>query len=121
MDDREQKRAVRKAELAERVRQTDRDDFVRESMKLRQGKEYFYWLLSVTGLNSNPFATNALTMSFQCGEFNIGQQVRDHIIQVSPSSYLQMLQEKENERLASLRDDTGSDEDTGDSGGEVVS
>ena len=110
MDERGQRKLDRRMVAAERARALARSDFVREAMKLRQGREYFYWLLGITGLNANPFTTNALTMSFRCGEVNIGQQVRDHMIEVAPDHYLAMLKEKEDERLASNRDEPSGDD-----------
>jgi hypothetical protein len=94
---RREKRREREADLAKR-------DFVRAGMQHRQGREFFYWLLAITGLKSNPFTTNALTMSFKCGEANIGQQVQGLLIEVAPKLYLEMLEEQESDRSSTESD-----------------
>lgn len=111
LDDRELRRQDRKTTARLNAQEAARKDFIRASMGLRQGREYFYWLLGITNLNANPFTSNALTTAFNCGEANVGQQVRDHLIAVSPDHYLTMLKEKEDERLDSLRDTPTGDGD----------
>lgn len=83
------KKAARKEfELAKR-----RDDFIRAAMQHPQGRDWFYWLLGVTGLNANCFASNALNMSFNCGQSNVGMRVQGELIRCSPKLYVQMLEE----------------------------
>lgn len=108
--DKEQKKAEKKIRVLEKQAEIDRNDFIREAMKLRQGREYIYWLLSITNLHANPFTGNALMTSFRCGELNIGQQIREHVIAMAPTEFLTMLQEKENDRTSSPDFDYGTSE-----------
>lgn len=112
MNENDEKRRFRKLQLQSRLRKSRLDDFVKAAFQHQQGREYFYFLLEICGIGKNPFTANALTTSFSCGELNVGQQIQAHIIEVSPDGYLQMLKEKEEERLNAERssdDDTGSD------------
>jgi hypothetical protein len=102
---RREKRREREADLAKR-------DFVRAGMGHRQGREFFYWLLGITGLKSNPFTTNALSTAFRCGEANIGQQIEGLLIEVAPKLYLEMLEEQESGR--SRTDDSDPADNPGD-------
>lgn len=85
-----------------------------------EGRKYLWWLLEIGRVGQQPFTANALTMSFNCGELNVGQQVLDRIIQVDPAGYVRMMQEQADERRdrdnqlaagsdASGRDDPASD------------
>lgn len=96
--------------LAKKLRQQQQtktravDLFMQESLKLREGREFFYWLLGLCHIGHNPFTTNALTTSFTCGELNIGQQVQARIIEVAPQHYLHMLVEQQEEQADATRD-----------------
>jgi hypothetical protein len=111
MDEAGEKRRFRKLASLERQRKLRLDDFVRASMGLPQGREFFYWLLEMCQVGRNPFTANALTTSFQCGEMNVGQQIQAHIIEVAPADFLRMLQEKQEEQS----DDRTDSDDSGDS------
>ena len=74
------------------------DEFISEALKLRHGREFFYWMLSLCHIGHNPFTTNALTTSFACGELNIGQQLQARIIEVAPQHFLDMLTEQQKEQ-----------------------
>ena len=74
------------------------DDFLRETLALREGREFFYWLLALCKVGHNPFSNNALTTSFACGELNVGQQVTSRIMDVAPEHYLNMLREQKEEQ-----------------------
>jgi len=114
LDDRSEKQWQRKVRNREKQRQMRLDDFVRAAMQHQSGREYFWHLLEISGLNRNPHTANALNTAFQCGEMNIGQQVQAHIVKVAPKDFLNMLSEKEEERLNGGRPDEPSEPDTDD-------
>ncbi len=116
MNEIDEKRRFRKLQLQSRLRKSRLDDFVKAAMQHQQGREYFYWLMEMCGIGRNPFTANALTTSFSCGELNVGQQIQAHIIEVAPEGYLQMLREKEEERLNAERssDDAAGTDDASD-------
>lgn len=74
--------------------QEERDYVVSTLLGDPKGREYLWWLLAITKVNANPFAGNALTTSFACGEMNVGQQILAHILEVNPAGYVQMLKER---------------------------
>ena len=47
MDERQEKKRFNKLRLVEKKRKIDIDEFVREAMKIPQGREYLYWLLEL--------------------------------------------------------------------------
>ena len=97
MDDKADRKRFRKLAQVEKERKFSIDEFVREAMKIPQGRLYFNWLLEMTGVNRNPFTSNALTTSFVCGELNIGQQIQAHIVDIAPADYIKMLQATQKE------------------------
>lgn len=112
MNDADEKRRFRKAKTLETKNTLEVDEFIRECMKLHQGRSFMYWLLGITKLHRNPFTANALTTSFACGEANIGMQVQDRLIELAPNDYLKMLREKAEEQknvYGSPSDDSGTD------------
>lgn len=63
-------------------------------MSHKNGREFMRWLLTISGVNNNPFAPNALVMSFKSGEANIGHQLMALITQRDCIDYyVQMLKE----------------------------
>ena len=85
--------------------QTSLNSYISATMETKECREYFYWLLGVCKIGYQPFTANNLTTSFNCGEYNIGLQVQAHILENAPAYYLQMLQEKQEERLNVNRTD----------------
>jgi hypothetical protein len=120
MYDRKEKRDHRRRVANERATKLHRDEFIKAAMQHKQGREYVYWILSLCGVGRNPFTANALTTSFACGELNVGQQIQNHLIEVAPNLFLEMLREKEEERLNDRRSDDsdsaadGNDDNAGD-------
>lgn len=98
----EQERAIarhaRKLRQAAAAAELRRNEFARGALTFAQGREFFYWLLSITALKANPFTTNALAMSFNCGQMNVGQQIEGLLTTLSPENYLLMLKEQEDAR-----------------------
>ena len=113
MDDKADKKRFKKLALIERERKIAIDEFVREAMKIPQGRLYFNWLLEMSGVNRNPFTSNALTTSFVCGELNVGQQIQAHLVEIAPEDYIKMLQatpkETENDDRNSSTDNYADD------------
>lgn len=74
------------------------------------GRKYLYYLLSLGKIGQNPFTPNALSMSFACGELNVGQRILFDIISVAPDAWALMQKEANDEyrsREQSLADATG--------------
>ena len=63
-----------------------------------EGRKFLWWLLQIGRIGMQPYARNALDTAFTCGELNVGQQVLDRIITVSPDGYVLMMKESESER-----------------------
>lgn len=99
---------LKKVEKSKRLRL---DNFVSAAMGTREGREYFWWLMEIAHIGRNPFTSNALSTSFECGELNIGQQVQAHIMEIAPGHYLKMVQEKQEEQLHVNRTDTDDTSD----------
>lgn len=111
MNEADEKQRFDKLKRIEAQRKLRLDNFVSEAMKLREGREFFYWLLELGRIGRNPFTANALTTSFNCGEQNVGLQIQAHIIATAPKDYLKMLTEKEEENLYAQRPDAEPDND----------
>lgn len=92
----EQREAAKASQNQYKREQEERDSVVTVLLNDPKGREYLWWLLSITRVNSNPYTANALATSFACGEQNIGQQILAHILEVNPAGYVQMLKEKLN-------------------------
>ena len=116
MDERAEKKETRRRRHREAVSAIERRDFVRAAITTKQGRSYLFWLMELGQIGRNPYTNNALNTAFQCGELNVSQQVLAHLIEVSPEGYLQILKEKELERLDDERrgntTDPNSDADT---------
>lgn len=98
--DQELKRRKRRLDKLEREQRANRVQFLRAALSHKQGRDFFYWLLGITGLKANPFAANALSTSFNCGSMNVGQQVELALIEADSKLYLEMLKEQEDARRA---------------------
>ena len=110
MDDKEADRRYRSAKKKAEAEQLEVDEACRALINTSRGRRYLWWLLRIGKVGTQPFATNALTTSFNCGELNVGQQILDHIISVDPAGYVRMMQENaENDRSSNA--DTGTDSD----------
>lgn len=98
MDDPLEKKWQRKLRDKDKTRQLIRDQFIKAALGTREGRDYFWWLLEVSGLNHNPHTSNALNTAFNCGQMNVGQQLLAHIMTVAPEGYFNMLKEREKEK-----------------------
>lgn len=61
------------------------------------GRKYLYYLLALGKIGQNPFTPNALSMSFACGELNVGQRILFDIISVAPDAWALMQKEATDE------------------------
>lgn len=84
-----------------------------------EGRKFLWWLLQVGKVGTQPFAANALNMSFNCGELNVGNTILSRITSVDSAVYVRMQQENENEyrTLDARFDASGYPIDTGDDPG----
>lgn len=99
MDEKAEKKLNKKLADRERQRQLRRDEFVKAACTTPEGREYFYWLMEITRVNSNPFTGNALSTMFGCGELEVGRVVREHLVKITPKGYLHILTEKQEEEV----------------------
>lgn len=74
------------------------DSAVSNAISRADGRKLLWWLLQIGRIGQQPYANNALNTAFACGELNVGQQILDRIISVSPEGYVKMMVESENER-----------------------
>jgi len=105
-DEKQDQVRFNKLKAVEKEKKLRLDQFVSKSMATPEGREYFYWLLEICHLHRNPFTSNALSTSFQCGELNVGQQVQAHVVEIAPANWLQMLQSKYEEQIDDNRSES---------------
>lgn len=113
MDEKLEKKRNKKLADRERNRQLKRDDFIRAALTTPEGREYFYWLLEITHAEGQPFSGNALGTSFNCGQLEVGRQIKYHLITTHHEGYFNILREKQKEAEEDAR--SSSDTDDGDS------
>lgn len=87
---------LRKQEQLARKREEDILYVVRTLINDERGREFLWYLLDITNVDTTTFATNALVMSFRSGEQNIGLQVKAKILEANPAGFVQMLKERIN-------------------------
>jgi hypothetical protein len=99
-----------------------RDGFLNHAMGVVDGRMYFHNLLVRCHVFANPFHGNANVTAFNCGEFNVGQQLLADIMRVCPDEYVQMMREANARSIATDTRINRSDEDQRrhDSGSEPI-
>lgn len=75
-----------------------RDAALKALLQHRHGREYIWWLLELSMIGDNAFASNALYTSFNCGQQNVGQQILAHMLEVDPTGYVELLKERNDEQ-----------------------
>lgn len=90
---------------------------VRELMLTDWGRDFLWWLLRIGRVGLQPFSTDPYQSAFNCGEFNVGQQVLDRITQ-QPAGYLRMLEDQLN---ADRERTSAGEQDTADGGPNTAS
>jgi hypothetical protein len=100
--------------------QDSADAFLHNSMGMADGRSYFHSILVRCHVFANPYAGDAGSTAFACGELNVGQQVLADIMRVCPDEYIKMMREANARDAADDSRRTRSDEDTrrADSGSE---
>jgi hypothetical protein len=116
MNEKLEKKMLKDQQKLEALRQANRNKFVSLALATSEGRDYFYWLMSLCRVGQNVFSTDALAMAFRSGEVNVGQQVQAHIIEASPQAYLNMLVERQEEEKYGRAID-GDTDSNGDSDG----
>jgi len=102
IDDRKARTYVRRDKIL-------RDGAVGALLADAGGRKYLWWLLEISGVGQQPFASNALTTSFNCGQLNVGQQILAHLMEINPAGYVQMMKEQQDEWNARERGDNRND------------
>lgn len=59
------------------------------------GRKLLWWLLQIGGVGTQPFAANALNMSFNCGVLDVGNKILARIVTVDAAVYVRMMQEND--------------------------
>lgn len=91
MNDRKRLKDQQKAVKAE----SDAVDIVLKDLLARKdGRLFIWWVLTITNHGQQPFSANALTTAFNCGVFNVGQQVLARILDIDAQGYVKMLQDR---------------------------
>lgn len=70
------------------------DTALKDLLASRSGRLFVWWLLDITNHGQQPFTTNALSTSFNCGVLNVGQQLLARLLAVDAAGYLRMLHER---------------------------
>lgn len=65
----------------------------RQLLSNPSGRKFLFYQLGLCKINQNPFTANALSMSFACGEMNIGQRILFDILSVAPDMWAMMQKE----------------------------
>lgn len=61
------------------------------------GRKFLRHLLELGKIGQQPFTTNALAMSFACGELNVGQQILTELLTARPEGWIMMQKEANDE------------------------
>lgn len=86
-------KAVKAAIKDTKTKETIAREGLREAMSSEQGRKWLHALLLKCDPFRSPFSTDALIMSKNCGEANIGLQIIAEMHEVSPDLYLLMMKE----------------------------
>jgi hypothetical protein len=57
------------------------------------GRRYLWELMSLSGLNKNPFTGRASMTDFACGEMNMGQRILADALEACPDLYIKAMNE----------------------------
>lgn len=84
---------------------------IRELLTSAQGRRLLRRWLGFGKIGVNPFAPNALTMSFSCGELNVGQQILADLISTNPEGWITLQKEMNDEHRTRDSAYTSADND----------
>lgn len=85
----------------------------------RHGRRALWWLLQIGQVGTQPFNPDPQLTAFNCGQLNVGQQILDRLIHVSPDGYIAMMKENADEQ--SERDNALTNAYAADTGGRSYS
>ena len=95
MTDTSDPRQVEKAIKAAKTKDEVREEGLRQLLNSAQGRAWMWGLLEQCDPYRTPFNTDALQMSFNCGESNVALKLIGEIHRVAPESYLVMMKENQ--------------------------
>ena len=101
-----ERKELRKARAAEKKIEESIDTATRALLRSPDGKIFLWWMLDITRYGLTPYSGNALATAFNCGELNIGQQLLARMTTVDPEGFLNLLQERNNDRYDNESDDS---------------
>lgn len=87
---------------------------VRDCSGTSQGRTLLWRLLQIGRVDENPYRANALETAFNCGEANVGLQIKALIFEVDPEIYITMMKENEANARSRSSDDDSDDDDNAD-------
>ena len=77
----------------------ERLSVIQALMQHAGGRRFLWWLLQVgKAINNQPFASNALVMSFGCGEQQVGNQILAEIINADADGFADLMKEMNRDR-----------------------
>lgn len=109
---------MKRSALQNKFAREDREarlEFLKAAMQHEAGRTFLWWLLQIGKFGSQPFAQNALTMSFGCGEMNVGCQILAELVEAVPSGLPTLMTEQaeiartRREKLASAKEDSSEE------------
>lgn len=76
---------------------TETEQAIRALLATPVGRRLLRRWLAFGKIGVNPFAANALTMSFSCGELNVGQRMLADIMTIDPDGWVVLQREEHDE------------------------
>lgn len=96
-EDTSRKAEERRARERARNEALEIDSAISALLKRKDGRRFLWWLLQIGQINLQPFTNNALSTAFNCGKLDVGNQILARIMEVDPSSFVTMQQERLND------------------------
>lgn len=78
-----------------KVRENAQDTVLRVMMEQKEIRKWMFELLSRCHMFQTSFSKSALEMAFMEGARNVGLQVQNDLVRVSPELYLKMMKEQQ--------------------------
>ena len=77
--------------------QQEIEEQYRQLLSTPRGRKFLYYQLGVAKVGQQPFATNAMQTSFNCGELNVGNRFLADILATNPDGWVLMQKEATDE------------------------
>lgn len=90
--DKPMRRMQSRFEMADRIA---RQNGLRQLLATADGRRFAWLFLADCRVFSQPFSSNALQTSFNCGELNVGQKLLAEITEADPDAFLVMMKENQ--------------------------